>query len=55
MNFTNDEKSKYEAYCYKGINLVYSRSKGTVLFGEDKTSKKIIPRHRFAYKRKSKK
>ena len=30
----------------KFINLIYSRSNGIVLFGEDKTGKKTIPRHR---------
>ena len=39
----------------KGINSAYDRSKGIVLFGEDKTSKKTIHHYRFAYERKSKK
>ena len=39
----------------KSINSAYGRSKGVVLFGEDKTNKRNTPRHRFAYENKSKK
>ena len=39
----------------KDINAAYGRSKGSVLFGEDKTRKRNTPRHRFAQKKKSKK
>ena len=39
----------------KGINSAYGRSKGSVLFGEDKTNKRNTPRHRFAHEKKSKK
>ena len=38
----------------KGIKSVYSRSKGILLFGEDETSKRNTPRHRFAHEKKSK-
>ena len=39
----------------KGIRSAYGRSKGSVLFGEDKTNKRNNPRHRFAHEKKSKK
>ena len=39
----------------KGINSVYSESKGIVLFGEDKTSQRNTNRDKFAHERKSKK
>ena len=39
----------------EGINSAYSRSKDIVLFDDDKTSKRTILRHRFAYESKSKK
>ena len=39
----------------KSINSAYSRSKDSVLFGDDKTSKKPISRNRFSYEKKSKK
>ena len=39
----------------KGINLAYGRSKGIVLFGKDKTSKKTTTHHRFEHEKKSKK
>ena len=39
----------------KDIHLTYGRSKGVVLFTEDKTSKRNIPHHRFAHVNISKK
>ena len=39
----------------KDINSAYGRSKGSVLFGEDKTNKRNTPCHRFAHEKKSKK
>ena len=39
----------------KVINSAYGRSKGSVLFGEDKASKRNTPCHRFAHEKKSKK
>ena len=38
----------------KGINSAYCSSKGILLFGEDKTSKRNIPRHTFTHESKSK-
>ena len=38
-----------------GINSAYGRSKGIVLFGEKKTSKRNIHHHKFACENKLKK
>ena len=38
----------------KDINSVYGRSKSIVLFGEDKTSKRHIPCHRFVHEKNPK-
>ena len=50
---TRNQNMKYTAA--KGINSVYGRSKVSVFFGDDKTSKRNTPRHRFAHEKKSKK
>ena len=39
----------------KGINSSYGRSKGIVLFVEDKTIQRNSKRHKYAYEMRSKK